>query len=673
MKAKSFLLLVMFFVFGNILIAQNVSEDSLRSIVTSELNKYNELRAQIDRLASVATKRLEVQKQYNAGNMSALMQSFEVEEKQLIDIMKNQSLEAASDKLVEMKMIYKDIPSVQDRILYDKALIDFNNKYYESAQVALEDFIKYYPNSIKYNAGISLLEKIYIATNQDIKLIALDSTITTAKTNEQIYALGQAYYNLGQYDNSYESFMSITGDKTLGLRSKAMLALIVVSSVSPDAALEQFMKIKDDYSPEAPYYDFILLCIARLYAELGNLDEALTYYSQYSQVNANTSASEIKYEMAIALKNSGKFGQAETLLNQILNDPKATEFYTSSVYMIVYMKSIQGDEEGARNVVDNSEKLNDNFLQLINEKHHAIYRLRDLRDQFISSNSKETNLAIVNEMSVLEQQISDIDLQLTNQSYGINPVELKKIQNIEDKYITYQNLLTQEVLKIKQLVNKPNVDETALIDKHIADLDSTYVKAFAYNLIANLPEVSATKYENAQLISREIWEERKALLNWKQVGDQAKKSGNTALADKAYATYNSLAEDIANLELAANHFFGNYNTNPEKEQAIRSTLQDIMNTRDSLIVIREDVSKNFNRKLAGKLLRDAKTRIGQFDEIFKVYGQQFESLNQQVNEMNKQFEYTLLELSYIKTLNNDKLLQKESERTDQQDQGTGSR
>jgi len=101
-------------------------------------------------------------------------------------------------------------------------------------------------------------------------------------------------------------------------------------------------------------------------------------------------------------------------------------------------------------------------------------------------------------------------------------------------------------------------------------------------------------------------------------------------------------------------------------------LQDIISTRESLTTIREDVSKNFNRKLASKLLKDTKNRVTQYDDVFKIYDQQYTSLNSQIDVLNQQFEYTLLELEYIRTQNNDKLLQKESERTDQPDQGTGN-
>ncbi|HNX00483.1 MAG TPA: hypothetical protein PKK33_03850, partial [Candidatus Cloacimonadota bacterium] len=113
-------------------------------------------------------------------------------------------------------------------------------------------------------------------------------------------------------------------------------------------------------------------------------------------------------------------------------------------------------------------------------------------------------------------------------------------------------------------------------------------------------------------------------------------------------------------------------SNPEQEKELRQTLQDIISTRESLTTIREDVSKNFNRKLASKLLKDTKNRVTQYDDVFKIYDQQYTSLNSQIDVLNQQFEYTLLELEYIRTQNNDKLLQKESERTDQPDQGTGN-
>jgi len=322
--------------------------------------------------------------------------------------------------------------------------------------------------------------------------------------------------------------------------------------------------------------------------------------------------------------------------------------------------------------VDSSKRLNDEFLQLINDKHQSIYRLRDLRDQFFNTEDRETRIAIVDEMSTLEKKISDIDVQLTSKASGIHPGELKKLRNIEEKYVSYQNLLTQEILKIKQLMSKPNDQETAIIDRDIAALDSTYIKALAYNLLANLPEVTNTKYQIAQLISREIWEEKKALNAWKQVVDLAKSSGNADLTDKASSAVSSLEENVSDLELAANHYFGNYSSNPVKEKEIRQTLQDIISTRESLALVREDVSKNFNRKLAGKLLKDTKGRVNQYDDVFKVYDQQFVNLNNQIDVLNQQFEYTLLELQYIRTLNNDKLLQKESERTDQTDQGTGN-
>jgi TolA-binding protein len=672
MKPKSFLLLLMFFIFGSMLFAQNISEDSLRVIVRAELNRYNELRAQIDKLGIIAAKRVEAKKLNSAGNMTALIQGFEIEEKQLTDFLKTKDSQAASDKLVEIKLIYKDIPYVEDRILYNKAMIDFSNKQYESSQIALEDFVNRFPNSSKFSSAICLLDKVYIYTGQETKLIDLEATLTSEKTSEQVFWIGQANYNLGEYDKAYNSFITITGDKIFGLRTKAMLALIVACIDTPDASLVQFLKIKDEYTSETPYYDFVMLCIARLYAELGNLDDALSFYSIYTQMNLDTSPNEIKYEMAIALKNSGRYSQAEALFNQILSDPMASEYYTSSIYMIAYMKGLQGDDAGAKDIVDSSKKLNDDFLQQINEKHLAIYRLRDLRDQFFNTEDRDTRIAIVDEMGVLEKKISDIDLQLTNTSSGINAGELKKLRNIEEKYVAYQNLLTQEVLKIKQLMNKPNDQQIAVIDRDIALLDSTYVKALAYNLLANLPEVTTTKYEIAQIIAREIWEEKKALNDWKQVVDMAKRSGNTSLSNKSNAAVSSLEENVASLELAANHYFGNYSSNPDKEREIRQTLQDIITTREALSATREDVAKNFNRKLASKMLRDTKGRIDQYDDVFKVYDQQFVSLNNQIDVLNQQFEYTLLELQYIRTLNNDKLLQKESERTDQKDQGTGS-
>ena len=159
MKPRPILFLLLSVCFGSYLDAQKVSEDSLRAIVRSELSRYNDLRAQIDKLALVAAKRVEAKKQYTAGNLSAVVQGFEVEEKQLSDYLKKHDLESASDKLSEIRPIYRDIPYVVDRIVFNKAQIDLERKQFDSAQKSLEDFITTYPDSEKLGAVITLLEK----------------------------------------------------------------------------------------------------------------------------------------------------------------------------------------------------------------------------------------------------------------------------------------------------------------------------------------------------------------------------------------------------------------------------------------------------------------------------------------------------------------------------------
>ncbi|HNX01399.1 MAG TPA: hypothetical protein PKK33_08545, partial [Candidatus Cloacimonadota bacterium] len=528
MKARPFLLLLVFLFLGSLSYAQNVSEDSLRAIVRAELNRYNELRSQIDRLSLIASKRVEAKKQYTAGNTAAVIQGYETEENQITSFLNAHDVNSASDRLGELRLIYRDIPVVADRMVYDKAMIDFSSGKYETSQTSLENFISTYPDSPKLSSAISLLEKVYIITDQDDKLITLDTKITAEKTPDQVFWAGQAYYNLNEFDKAYSYFHTIVGDAQFGLRAKSMLALITASLDTPEASLAQFMKIKDEYTANTPYYDYVVLCIARLNAEIGNLDDALSYYTIYTQLNKDASPAEIKYEMAIALKNSGKYDQAEALFTQIVNDPQASEYYTSSVYMIAYMKGLQGDDNGAKSVVDSSKKLNDDFLQMINQKHQDIYRLRDLRDRFFVTDDRDARIAIVNEMDELEKRISEIDVQITTKSSGISREALTNLRKIEEKYVAYQNLLTQEIIKIKQLMNKPNDAATAVVDRDIADLDSTYVKALAYHLLSNLPEVTTTKYEFAQLIAREIWDEKKALNDWNQVVDMAKKANNAS-------------------------------------------------------------------------------------------------------------------------------------------------
>jgi len=136
-------------------------------------------------------------------------------------------------------------------------------------------------------------------------------------------------------------------DEEYGLRSRCMSILLTYQNGNINQAITDFLTLKYQYPPSTPYFNFINLSLARLYAISGDNNEAISLYDQYVQLQKDI-PDDILYEIATVYKNFGEYTQAINYYQKITEKPVKSNYYVTAKYFTAITEQDRGNYESGR-------------------------------------------------------------------------------------------------------------------------------------------------------------------------------------------------------------------------------------------------------------------------------------------------------------------------------------
>ncbi|MCF7912564.1 MAG: tetratricopeptide repeat protein [Candidatus Cloacimonetes bacterium] len=458
---------------------------------------------------------------YNQNRLSNIRELFERDLAELDLIFEADDAERAVKKLWEISRVYRGIESLDiknyfpERLLqYYQARLDVLDGKYEKARRVLEKNLAENLDPQHRNEIVQLLEEIYFNQKNYADYISVYPIYKGINTILQRWWLGQSLYSLGRIEEAATVFRRLANDDEYGLRSRCMTVLITYQNGNTAQAITDFLTLKYQYSPSTPYFNFINLCLARLYAINGNNQEAINLYDQYVQLEEDV-PDEILYEIATIYKNFGEYAQAINYYKKITEKKSKSTYYVTAKYFTAITEQDRGNYESGREHLREIIVKNENLMQALNKKYALLESYSSLLHDLITETlSSERRQQIDNQLSALESQFQENRQEIEIYSEGIDSDKLLFLKLLEEEYFSYTITLANYEAFVRYSRN-PMLNRLPSIQNYqMTRTDSSIVYLQMVNYIEDLSAKSAESYALAKFMAeqkvylafiRDIW------------------------------------------------------------------------------------------------------------------------------------------------------------------------
>ena len=509
-----FILLVL----GSLLVAQGDTtsilkptekEESLIEQLKSEKRELSILEEEISYYYNLLQQRSAVRELYKRGKISNLKNVFSKTAKIIDRMFEDKLIKKVSLKIGEQKVIYGDIVELQDQLLYYRAKLAFIKGDNKKAQELLEEIVVNYPRSSIMNFTILILEEIYFIVGFDQKLINIFDQYTAEKSLQQNFWLAQAYYNTGKYTEAETYFNILKKDKEYAFRSNAMLALISYFTEDLENSLGKFSALENKYNKKTNYYEYILICLARLHLVNNDFEKALAYYDKYYEHTHNVISDEILYEIAMQNYNRKEYKRAIEYFSIIIDRPIKSQYFASAKFFVAVSEQGRGNYDQAENTLTEMITRNNILMETMNTKYNLLEKYSKLRRKLTQKDISD------GEWNKLKTQSNSIENALikTNNTLGelytgLDIRSLQMLQILEEEYLSYSSTIADMDAVILLAQSLPNTRIPAILDREIASSDSSIVTLQVLSYLGHRPRFSSKDFNFAKaLASEKIYQE----------------------------------------------------------------------------------------------------------------------------------------------------------------------
>jgi len=646
------LLLITFIVLFQILWSQKATNNTLLEEIRQESFDLAVLDEEVDYYQQLVDKRNRVKSLLEQNRLSTIREIFERDLAELDVIFESDDTERAVKKLWEITRIYKGISTLDiknyfpERLLqYYEARLDVQDGHYEKARRLLEKNLANNVDPQHRNEIVLLLEEIYFNLRIWEDYISVYPVYRGINTPQQRWWLGQSFYNTGRLDDASTVFRRLANDEEYGLRSRCMSILIIYQNGNINQAITDFLTLKYQYSPATPYFNFINLSLARLYAISGDNNEAISLYDQYVQLQKDI-PDDILYEIATVYKNFGEYTQAINYYQKITEKPVKSNYYVTAKYFTAITEQDRGNyESGRENLRDIIEK-NDNLMLSLNKKYALLENYSSLLHNLITETlSPERRSQIDAQLNDLENQFQENREEIETYSEGVDSKKLLYLKQLEQEYFSYTITLANYEAFVRYSRNPMLKRLPSIQNYQMSRTDSSVVYLQMVNYVENLSKKSAESYTLAKFLAeqkvylafiRDIWFDIKGL------GIDYSALEITEVAENADSLISSNLEIISDLEGWA---FKSEHSKEEKD-LLAEKRNLIENNNKELEKNEQDFIDKFSQDVTPQLADKVDNFAASQDEIRNHYIDTITAMVESLSDENQMYENTLLDILF---------------------------
>ncbi|MCK4312982.1 MAG: hypothetical protein KAW88_09640, partial [Candidatus Cloacimonetes bacterium] len=141
-------------------ILKSEEEKPLIEQVKKERKELAILEEEIAYFYNLLQQRTAVRELYKKGKVAELKKVFSKNAKIFDRLFEEDRIESITLKIGEQKIIYGDVKELQDQLLFYRGKLAFVKEEMKTAQSLLEDLVQNYPQSVKLNPGMLILEEV---------------------------------------------------------------------------------------------------------------------------------------------------------------------------------------------------------------------------------------------------------------------------------------------------------------------------------------------------------------------------------------------------------------------------------------------------------------------------------------------------------------------------------
>ena len=624
-------------------------EKPLIEQVKKERKELAILEEEIAYFYSLLQQRSAVRELYKKGKVAELIKVFSKNVKILDRLFEENRIRSIGLKISEQEIIYGDVKELQDQLLFYRGKLAFVKEEMKKAQRLLEDLVQNYPQSVKLNPGMLILEEIYFREGFDEKLIAIFDRHTVEKTIEQNYWLAQAYYNTGKHEDAKIIFNILKKDKKFGFRANAMLAMLVYFTDGIEKSIEDFHTLQGDYKASDKYFNFTNLSLARLYVANGEISTGLNFYEKYYEHQKEDLSDDLLYEIALQFYNNANFNKAIAYFNQIIKKAVKSEYFASAKFLVSVSEQGRGNYDMAENTLSEIISRNNILLETMNAKYRLLTKHNDTRKKLTKYDISDE------ERDELQQQSDDLEVALRNTNKtmldlytGMDTNTLNILQLLEEEYLSYSSTIA-DIDAIIMLANTiPNTRIPAIIDREIAATDSSIITLQIINYLGHRSRFTYKDYNFARALAVEKVYQDNLLKTWNDIEQTAIDNKHTELINAIRKSKQLVEENLESIDVIAQYMFKG-KPSDELQQIIQDESEAIGRNRDNLISLKKEVIANFNKIIARRLSKEKEILVAEFESLTLSYNKALSYIMNEITYENDKYQFSLLGVLFKQT------------------------
>ncbi|MBI9032785.1 hypothetical protein JEZ13_12405 [bacterium] len=587
----------------------------------------------------------EVNDLLSSSKITEIEQIFSEDEEAYFSLIKENDLTYANFVRGMMFKAYRNVASLQDDLLFIDCKSATYSQEWDKVVLRANDLLRRYPESNRKTVALRYWKLALLKLGKDQEYVNLVEQYPEFELAVQKYQYGQSLYNIGRYDEAQQYLEEAALDNNYTLRASATLALTALAKGNIDEAVSIFDILQKSFSPETPYYDFILLSIARLFSHFGDPDTALSYYQDYSRLN-NDDIGEVIYEVAIAYRKAGNLEKAQKSFERILETKFADEYYVQALYNLILIDQELNDGQAATTILTNYQARVDDYFESLLKNRNLISEIRNLRNNFLMETEQSKKEILLEQIKAKEQEVITNQLALEEKISYLDANTIQVIKRLEQEYILRTENYFAELDLIDKYRNTPKDELIAMVNADRINKEFDYILAITEDLLSDIPNPTNNQGERALWYANQLYLKKKYIVNLSKLVDKSKSNPKKNVEFKKL-----LEEDLENLDeirVKAKFDLAEFPNLAEKQEIADQQVEEFLAQERKVEEKRKLVIDTYYEKKADKLQRDVVTRFNELDESNQAYSAAFTKFNNIKNEQQNYFNFIELDLEYRK-------------------------
>jgi tetratricopeptide (TPR) repeat protein len=594
-----------------------------------------------------------------ANNISGIEDKFAEDEEAYFTLIKENDREYSNFIRSMMFKAYRNIASLQDDLLFLDCKKAVYSQDWDMVTLKANDLVRRYPDSNRKDVTIRYWKLALFKSGKDQEYVELVEEYPEFELASQKFRYGQSLYNIGRFADAQKYLEEAAIDTEYTLRSTATLALISLSEGRIEEATAIFDVLQNNFSPDTPYYDFVLLSIARLFSHYGDPETAVSYYQAYSQLN-NDNISEVIYEIGIAHRKAGNLQKAKTTFERLLESKNANDFYVQTLYNLILIDQELNNGDSASNLMTSYQARVDDYFTSLLQNRNLMNEIRSLRNNLLMETEETRKNILREQITSKEEAVLANQLVLEEKISFLDPRSVQLIKELELTFIERTETYFVELDLIDQYRNRPKDELIAIANRDRANKEEDYLLDITEELLSEIESPNDDQFLRAYWYANQLYLKKKYIVNLSNLVDKTRSypQKNSELRQ----LLKDEQENLDEIRVKAKFDLAEFPNLSEKQELAEEKVEEFLAQESKLEVKRRKVIDTYYETVAAKAEAEVKDKFKELDGKISIYSNSFNKFNQIKNEQQTYVDFIALDLDFRKINENYKKRLEEADR-----------